>query len=481
MNRFAVKLYFKSLVLTLSLGLMVSCTEEEPFFPIDPTALSVVAVQVNNSSIEDGRTGVKIDAAFTLILSSPVNPAVTQSGITLKAGAENIPLNISFNDNNSIVAITPVDSLDYETGFEFSLAAGELGINGESLASPFLLSFTTEIEPKPLFASGTGTESDPYILDSPEQVDLIRLFLDKYFVVATDIDVSSVYAADPLGWNPIGTLDEAFSGVIDGGGFTISGVGISRPEESEVGLFGVLSGGTIKNLNVMVTGVEGAQATAALLGRQLDGVVENCHTSGSITSTSSRAGGLVGSQEAGLISASSSSCGVFGTSSRIGGLVGLSQAGTISESFASGNCESLSSRVGGLVGSLEADASVNDSYATGNVTGKNRVGGAIGRLDGSFVRGYTTGNVTVTDADESGDYPGNIIGQVGSGSAVNNLYYPSDQTINYSGNADVTTDGTPVTIGSISCTDPGAILPGFDFSTLWACAGDGLWPLLSWQ
>lgn len=482
MNRFTNNTFFNPMVWAMSLVLMVACTEEDPFFPVDPDTISVIAVQINNSSIEDGREGVKIDAAFTVILSAPVNPAATQSGIKIKKGTEDIPLNIAFNDNNSIIAITPVDSLAYESVFELSVAAGDLGENGEPLEGTFVLSFSTEIEPKPLFASGTGTEADPYVLDSPEQVDLIRLFLDKYFVVATDIDLSSVSAADPLGWNPIGSLDEAFSGVIDGGGFTLSGLSINRPDQTEVGLFGVLSGGgTIKNMKVAVIGVEGGQATAALVGRQLDGLIENCHSSGSVTSSSSRAGGLVGSQEAGLISNCSSSCGVFGTASRVGGLVGLSQAGTISGSFTTGNCESLSSRVGGVVGSLEADASVTDCYATGNIAGANRVGGAIGRLDGSYSRGYATGNVTVTDADASGDFPGNIIGQLGSGAVFENLYYPSDQTINYGGGADITTDGIAIVIGSSTCADLGAVLPGFDFSTTWTCAGDGLWPLLSWQ
>ena len=69
--------------------------------------------------------------SFTVILSSPVNPAATQSGIRITKGSEDIPLNIAFNDNNSIIAITPVDSLAYESAFELSIAAGDLGENGE--------------------------------------------------------------------------------------------------------------------------------------------------------------------------------------------------------------------------------------------------------------------------------------------------------------------------------------------------------------
>ncbi len=137
--------------------------------------------------------------------------------------------------------------------------------------------------------------------------------------------------------------------------------------------------------------------------------------------------------------------------------------------------------MGGVVGSVEADATVVDCYATGNMTGANRTGAGVGRLDGTFLRGYATGSVTVNDADESGDYPGHFIGQVGSGSTYEDLYYPVDQTINYGGGADITTDGTPVNIARYTCADPNATLPGFDFGAVWSCTADGAWPSLGWQ
>ncbi len=460
--------------------LLGACVEEEPFYPSDPAKLSVVALQVDNTNVEEGRV-VKVDAAFTLIFSSPVNPDLILSAVELASGNEAVSLDLALNNNNSILAITPQDSLAFEDVYTLTVSPGDLGANGEDLEEAFELSFTTEIEPKPLFASGTGTELDPYVIDAPEQFDLIRLFLESYFVLASDIDLSGLSSVDPMGWVPIGDLIEGFSGTLDGAGFNVSGVSISRPDQTEVGLFGVLVGGTIQNLNVQVTGVEGNQATGALVGRQLGGLIENCHTSGSVSTSSSRAGGIVGSQEAGLLTRSSSSCGVFGTASRIGGLVGLSQAGTISESFSSGNCESLSSRVGGVIGSLEAGATATDCYATGNMTGRNRVGGAVGRLDGTFNRGYATGNVTVTDADESGDFPGNVAGQIGSSATFSALFYPNNQTINYTGGADITTEGTALAIGNFSCANPSALFPGFDFSAIWLCASDANWPVFIWQ
>lgn len=480
MYRFKASFYSKWLFL-ICLGLLAGCTEEQPFYPADSNSLTIVATQINGRNLEEGKAGVKVLDAFTVIFSQGVNPERASTATTLRSATGDVEMTISFNDNQSIMALTPNDSLAFETDYTLTISSGELGLMGESFATIYTLNFRTEIEPKPLFVAGTGVDGDPYLIETPEQLDLVRLFLTSEFVVINDIDLAG-YINDPAGWIPLGTLAEPFTGKFDGGDFTVSGLNIGRPDITEVGLFGVLEGnGEIKNLRVSTTGVSGGQATAALLGRQLNGLVENCHSSGSVTSSSSRAGGLVGSQEAGTISKCSSSCGVFGNQSRAGGLVGLSQAGLIAESYASGNVESLSSRVGGLVGSLEENASVRDCYATGNITAKNRGGGLIGRLDGSTTRSYAIGNITITDADASGDYPGNVVGQIGGTGSFQELYYPNNQLINYGGQADITTDGTPVDISSLSCASPNALFVGFDFGSIWACSNDGEWVKLAWQ
>lgn len=464
------------------IALFTQCETEDDEFAVNPNKLTIVAKQANNLDLIEGFTGVKVDADFTIVFSNPVDPtrAIEATSFSSSAGTPN--LNISFNDNSSIMGITPSDSLEFETDYTITIRAGALGLENERLENDFVLSFTTDIEPMPLFEAGLGTEESPYLIASADQLNIVRQFKSSFFRVINDIDLGELTDPDPLGWEPLGDLLEPFIGNFDGGGFTISGLNIQRPEATEIGLFGVLDGsGIIQNVSVQVTGISGGQATGALVGRQLNGTIQNCSSSGSITGTNSRVGGLVGSQEAGLITQCASSCGVFAELSRVGGLVGLSQAGTVMESYASGNSESLSSRVGGVVGSVEADATVMNCYATGNVTARNRGGGAFGRLDGSASNCYATGIITITDADASGDYPGNVIGQAGSGSSFSGMYYPNDQTINYDGGADITEDGSSVNISSFSCADPKSSFPEFDFDTIWSCTSDGTWMVLSWQ
>ncbi len=468
----------------LLLGVMVlfsNCSKDENPYAIDSSNLIVVAAQTNGVDLTEGKEGIKVDGTFSVVFSKPVDENKARAATNLFTSNGTANLNITFNDNQSIMAITPTDSLVYESAYVLRIGGSDLGLEGEQLMVDFERNFTTEIEPKPLFEAGEGTAENPYLIADAVQLDLVRLFLSSHFRLVDNVNLSSLSAADPMGWRPIADLAEPFVGNFDGGGFTIGGIVIQRPEQTEVGLFGVLQEGEIRNLTVEATGISGNQATGALVGRQMSGLIENCHSSGSITSTNSRIGGLVGSQQTGVIFQCSSSCGVFSEISRVGGLVGLTEAGTISESFATGNCESLSARVGGLVGSVEADAMVENCYATGNVTAKNRGGGLLGRLDGAVNGGYATGNVTVTDADASGDYAGHAIGQVGGSSSYSGVFYPDDQTINYDGDADITEDGTAVSIGGFSCANPNGVFPELDFLEVWECVGDGVWMGLKWE
>lgn len=64
---------------------------------------------------------------------------------------------------------------------------------------------------------GDGTESDPYVIMTPTQLDEVRNDLHAYYVLGADIDLSG-YAS----WDPIGAFKEPFTGTFDGDGHTIS-------------------------------------------------------------------------------------------------------------------------------------------------------------------------------------------------------------------------------------------------------------------
>ena len=124
-------------------------------------------------------------------------------------------------------------------------------------------------------------------------IDLSDYTSDKKTKVCTDNDNSN-------GFTPIGNTTNKFKGNFEGGGKTISNITINRPSNSYVGLFGVVSGSTIKGLTLDTTTVKGYSGTGTLVGYAIDAdiyeiVVKDIDvTTTGTESGHSNTGGLVG-------------------------------------------------------------------------------------------------------------------------------------------------------------------------------------------
>ena len=104
--------------------------------------------------------------------------------------------------------------------------------------------------------SGAGTESDPYLLSSDQDLQYFAnsvnagtSFSGKFFLQTADIDlVESQIFSD--GFTPIGGFDgnRPFSGTYDGGGHSISKMVINGV--GKLAMFTNLQNGCIKNLNL---------------------------------------------------------------------------------------------------------------------------------------------------------------------------------------------------------------------------------------
>ncbi|QJD81944.1 GLUG motif-containing protein [Cohnella herbarum] len=240
------------------------------------------------------------------------------------------------------------------------------------------------------FDGGTGTLSDPYLVSTPAQLDAIRNNLSKSFKLTADIDLSEYGSG--AGWVPIGTLGVGlmFKGNIDGDGHSITNLKINRPTANYVGLFGVLSGGSIKNLRLIGPNITAQNYAGPLAGRVWgiyegqQSVISNSSSSGGSLTGAGWLGGLVGDSLRNAIDNCYSSTAVTGTNSVIGGLVGVIGQGTIDKSYATGNVKAGGIAVGGLVGfnssviDISLPSLIRTSYATGNVEGNKSVGGLVG-------------------------------------------------------------------------------------------------------
>jgi hypothetical protein len=275
------------------------------------------------------------------------------------------------------------------------------------------------------------------------------------------------------GWEPIGGYYTPFTGTLDGQDYTISNLLIDTPTDIyDVALFGS-NDGTIENLGILNADITGhdnpsptpGEFTGALIGYNR-GIVNNCYSTGSISTNANFAGGLIGYTDNGTITYSYSEASVTYTGAdydtgygglvgnnygdsiidhcyatglvselnsehtgvAAGGLVGDNEGGTITNSYATGNVLGFFESVGGLAGQASYGDILN-SYATGSVEGLyDSIGGLIGYVYTSNISSsFATGSV------EGDDALGGLLGKVGStstGSYISDCYATGDITEN---------------------------------------------------
>ncbi len=244
-----------------------------------------------------------------------------------------------------------------------------------------------------VYSGGDGSVTNPYrIANSADWEELTASSGDwgDYFELTNNIDLGGV--AD---LQPVADYVTPFTGVFDGRGFTISNAVMNFPGTNYIGLFGDISGGVIKNINVDSSDIVGKTHVGLLAGRVYEGEIINCHTSGSVAGTWSDIGGLAGSNN-GMVRYCSSQAVLDNTgrgSYRIGGLIG-SNDGDIEYCYALGNVTGPSSAVGGLVGSNGDSGSIRYSFAAGTVvSGSSDAGGLAGSNNAYIGNCYALGDV----------------------------------------------------------------------------------------
>lgn len=245
--------------------------------------------------------------------------------------------------------------------------------------------------------TGSGTEEDPYIITNVNQLQEMNDDLDAWYELGNDIDASVT-----SGWNggngflPIGDWMNKFGGHLNGREYIISGLFINHSNSDQIGLVSSTKAGSeIENVGLVIADITGGESVGALVGRNYEGIITNCYSTGSVYG-GSPAGGLVGSNW-GTIAHSCSYANVDG-GRYVGGLVGRNYDyyGIITNSYSTGSVYG-NQYVGGLVGRNED--TITNSYSTGSVHGSiglgNDVGGLVGHNEiGTINNCYSTGSVS---------------------------------------------------------------------------------------
>lgn len=243
-----------SLIVTLIMGLWPSVSY------INAAETETEASQESTDASVSGDNMTGNDVAETEMLSESTEVSATDDTSTSVNTAE-----MGTTYDESLVSSKSDDSLTNKTNWESLVDFSE----GETYY--------------------IATASD--LVKMAELVNLGRTGTGCSFLLTNDIDLSSVCAADTSGWVSIGnSAENCFGGIFDGNNFAIHNIYISSTETNYGGLFGYLSGATIKNLTLNGTLNATTEYSAAWAHTVRESIFEKCTNNVNITATGSVAG-----------------------------------------------------------------------------------------------------------------------------------------------------------------------------------------------
>ena len=238
------------------------------------------------------------------------------------------------------------------------------------------LVLTLSVPPSAHAISGAGTEANPYVIRTAEDLAAVHDDLDGHYVLGCDLDLTG-YRHVPIG----NETEGAFTGSFDGQGFTISNLTLDKDGYKYAALFGYLEG-SVKNVVLDNCIISGSRYLGGVVAYVSDtACVADCNVlSGNIWCSSSlhsvRAGGVVGECNGNLSGKFSNGANVTLYKGNGGGIVGYTTISlTLTDCKNTGRISSVYS--GGIIGSAGGETCeivlgncsntglINGSYAGG--------------------------------------------------------------------------------------------------------------------
>ena len=238
---------------------------------------------------------------------------------------------------------------------------------------------------------GAGTESDPYKISNPIQLNQLRYYLNQsgvYFKLTNNIDLTEFLEEEnpDQGWQPVGNSSSAcFKGILDGDGHKITGLWIKRGSINYVGFFGYTDGATIKNVAIEASTIEGNESVGGVSGSSHVTTISGCSFTGTVKGSRLIGGFLGGAGDNVTLREDTAKVTVTGTGDCIGGFIGRNDAGS-------------NLTVSGCV--------LND----GIIRGVNKVGGCCGENIGTHRNSNYISNTYIHASIYGADYVGGICG-----------------------------------------------------------------------
>ena len=326
------------------------------------------------------------------------------------------------------------ENVDYTLDWTSAAITAPLGrvdavaVTGGNYSGSMQVQFAVAAGPDSFANASTGTENDPYIIDSVGALAYMQYCIENdfptygsaHYKLTADLDLVNTDTSPLV---PSIGIASPFAGSFDGGGHTITmHAGTTQP------LFNAISG-SHEQTEVKDLVLAGTMSRPALAESVNGGETTFYNVSSSVAVSASAAdlGGLVGIMKEGSLTFNS--CITSGSvtdgleAEGVGGMLGraLPNAHVVFQDCANtGNIQAPNAtRVGGLLGfagsangeSCASSSEFLTSYNSGNITARGMAGGLEGC--GYNVRvesAYNTGYVTVSGLAADGPYAGGLVG-----------------------------------------------------------------------
>ncbi len=246
-----------------------------------------------------------------------------------------------------------------------------------------------------------------------------RTFDGKYISLECDLDIGE-YQWYPLflskrqaGRDVIVSGDTSLRGTFNGNGHSISNLKIDQPDNSVLGLFGLMMG---EVSDLKVTGTIKGDWNLGGVAAISYGEIRNCESSVAIQSAGFCSGGIAGQNIIGLIIGCENNGTITGSryeGGNVGGIAGWTGSGSIQDSINKGSV-SGGYRIGGISGRLQNGGTIAECGNNGAVSGRWDAGGIVGTADhpnDTVEKCVNTGDVSLIQGGTAGYYSaGGIIG-----------------------------------------------------------------------
>ena len=343
------------------------------------------------------------------------------------------------------------------------------------------------------YASGAGTQADPYLITSAKELQNVNSDLSASYKLAANIDLKGV------DFVPLGNAENgAFTGTFDGAGFTIYNLDIHSGKYA--GLFGY-NEGVIKNVTLDNISVCGNRYIGGVCAQNAeDGTLENCSVlGGQITSEDGLydifAGGIIGLNEGQLNTSFTNKADISIDSLYniyIGGIIGDNTAASTikAQNYGKISCESSNDYgefiCGGIIGDNAADSVIKAqnygkiSCESSSYYGEFICGGITGNSQAALdIEAKNFGDISGNFSYHCDSYIGGIVGYCFSGDTLTIAHSSNNGNINLSAGSfgNNSTGGilgaTVVKTSIYNCYNSGNIICDDYTSVLGGIAGGG--------